>query len=59
MYSHFSPVPSVLTSPNVSIMTPSRKRHIASSPLMLIAFEAVAVGAKPKNTSNCSASLLT
>jgi len=26
---------------------------------MLIAFKAVAVGAKPKNASNCSASLLT
>ena len=59
LYSHPSPVPSVLTSPNVSITTPSRKSSIASSPLMFIAFIEIPVGAKPKNSSNLSASELT
>ena len=70
-YFHPPPAPSCFASPNVSITVMFRLLQgvgpggaqqyssIASSPLMSIALEAVAVGANPKNASNFSVSLLT
>jgi hypothetical protein len=70
-YFHPPPAPSPFASPNVSITVMFRLLHglgpggsqqyssIASSPLMSIALEAVAVGAKPKNAANFFVSLLT
>ena len=58
LYSHPLPVPSTLTSPNVSITASSRKSSIASFPLMCTAFERTD-GVKPKNSVNFVASLLT
>eukprot|EP00964_Phaeocystis_antarctica_P036451 scaffold20820_cov65-Phaeocystis_antarctica.AAC.2 len=57
-YSHGLFVPSALISPNVSTTAPSRNSSIASSPFTFTAHE-VADGAKPKNSSNLSASELT
>ena len=70
-YFHPPPAPSPFASPNVSMTVMFGLLHglgpggsqqyssIASSPLMSIALEAVAVGAKPKNAANFSVSLLT